>query len=98
MQRNVQDDIDDNDNGDDDDDDNISSEGVSSNKKKSSLFKSKWEKTKKKYILEDNDHIVDNNSIDNKENIDNSEIFVEKSPKGRFGRVIIWFNFLFISK
>ena len=94
MPRNVQDDIDEND--EEDDDDNISSEGVSSNKKKSSLFKSKWEKTKKKYILEDNDHIVDNNSIDNKENMDNSEIFVEKSPKGRFGRVIIKLNLLSI--
>jgi len=90
MPRNEQDDIDDND---DDDDGNISSEGVGSNRKKSSLFKSKWEKTKKKYILEDNDNIVDNNSIDNKENMDNSEIFVEKSPKGRFGRVIIFYSF-----
>ncbi len=84
MPRNEQDDIDDND---DDDDDNISSEGVGSNRKKSSIFKSKWDKTKKKYILEDNDHIIDNNSIDNKENMNNSEIIVEKSPKGRFGRV-----------
>jgi len=91
MPRNSQDDIgdddDDDDEVDDDGDDNISSEGVIPNKKKSSLFKSKWEKTKKKYILEDNDNIVDNNSIDNKDNMDNSEIFVEKSPKGRFGRV-----------
>lgn len=89
MPRNSQDDIDDNDD-EDDDDDNLSSEGVNSNRKKSSLFKSKWEKTKKKYILEDNDHIIDNNSIDNKENMDNSEIFVEKSPKGRFGRVFVF--------
>lgn len=83
MPRTEQNDIDDND---DDDDDNISSEGVGSNRKKISHATSKWEKTKKKYTL-DNDNLIDNNSIDNKEQVNDSEIFVEKSPKGRFGRV-----------
>ena len=79
----IEDDIDEN-NDDEEDDDNLSSGGISSNK--NDQIKSKWIKTRKTYTLENSDHLNENNSANNSETLDN-EIFVEKSPKGRFGRV-----------
>mgnify|MGYP000893972426 CR=1 FL=1 len=79
----IEDDIDENDD-DEGDEDNLSSEGISSNK--NVQIKSKWIKTRKTYRLENSDYLKENLSVDNTENLDN-EIFVEKSPKGRFGRV-----------
>jgi hypothetical protein len=79
----IEDDIDEKDDDEDDEDDNLSSEGLSSNKKDQ---KSKWNKTRKTYRLETSDYLTENLSVDNIKTLDN-EIFVEKSPKGRFGRV-----------
>lgn len=80
-----EDDIDENDDDEDDEENlsNLSSEGMSSNR--NDQIKSKWIKTRKTYILENSDYLNEN-SVSNSETMDN-EIFVEKSPKGRFGRV-----------